>query len=153
MTVHAGAIARFEGGEWLAALVFGASGSGKSDLMLRALGAGWRLVSDDYSLVWASGGSLWAKAPPTISGRIEARGLGIECEPPLKVARVVLAAFCVDAVDRLPQERTVTIEQVVTPCIQLRALEASALWKLDRALSTRGAPTALTNESLGTSVA
>ena len=60
-----------------------ASGAGKSDLALRALQAGWRLVADDYALVWRSGEGLWARAPETIVGRIEARGLGVVPEPAL----------------------------------------------------------------------
>jgi len=151
MIVHAGAIARFDRGGWRAVLVFGESGSGKSDLALRALQAGWRLVSDDYSEVWSSGGALWARAPETIAGRIEARGLGIEGEPALGLARVCLAVICrTDEVERLPEPETVRVAEVATPCVRLNALHASALAKLDRALSTRGLVVPLADESLGT---
>ena len=61
MSVHATCIARRLGRGWAGVLLFGPSGAGKSDLALRALERGWRLVSDDYSTVWASGGGLYAR--------------------------------------------------------------------------------------------
>ena len=73
MMVHATVIAKWRDGVWRGVLLFGASGAGKSDLALRALEAGWRLVADDYALAWRSGDSLWARAPETIESRIEAR--------------------------------------------------------------------------------
>ena len=90
--IHATSIARRLQRGWLAVLLFGESGSGKSDLALRALDAGWRLISDDYTVVWPSGGKLWAQAPETIADRLEARGLGILYAPRLCVAKVALAA-------------------------------------------------------------
>jgi serine kinase of HPr protein (carbohydrate metabolism regulator) len=143
MIVHATAIARWRNGLWRAALLFGPSGSGKSDLALRALEAGWRLVADDYAVVWRSGEGLWAQAPETIADRIEARGLGVLPEPALGVAQAVLAVKCeVGEVERLPEPEVVHLADVALPCVRLRALDASALAKLERALSTRvlGAP-------------
>ena len=58
MMVHASVIAKWRAGRWLGVLLYGDSGSGKSDLALRALQAGWRLVADDYALAWRSGDSL-----------------------------------------------------------------------------------------------
>jgi hypothetical protein len=92
--VHATVIAKWRNGLWRGVLLFGASGAGKSDLALRALQAGWRLVADDYALAWRSGGSLWARAPETIVDRIEARGLGVVPEPTLGLAQAVLAVKC-----------------------------------------------------------
>ncbi|MBX7248581.1 MAG: serine kinase [Caulobacteraceae bacterium] len=136
--VHAGAVAKYCDGGWRCALIFGPSGAGKSDLALRALQAGWRLVSDDYSCVWPSGGSLWARAPEAIADRIEARGLGIEIEPALQFARACLAVVCDSSeVERLPAPETMALQGIDLPCIHLNPLEASALIKVDRALSTR----------------
>jgi serine kinase of HPr protein (carbohydrate metabolism regulator) len=136
--VHAGAVARYCDGGWRAALIFGPSGAGKSDLALRALQAGWRLVSDDYSCVWASGGWLWARAPEAIADRIEARGLGIEIEPALQYARACLVVVCDNIeVERMPGPESMTLEGIDLPCIHLNPLESSALIKVDRALSTR----------------
>lgn len=141
LIVHAGAVARWVNRSgWRAALIFGPSGAGKSDLALRALQAGWRLVSDDYSMVWDSDGELWVRAPDTIVDRIEARGLGIEMEPALNVARATLAVVCDGAeIERLPSPETMELQGVALPCIHLNPLEASALTKVDRALSTRRA--------------
>ena len=44
---HAGLIALYDAGGWKGVLIEGASGSGKSDLALRCLGRGFRLVADD----------------------------------------------------------------------------------------------------------
>ena len=66
-TLHASAVA-FEG---RAVLITGPSGSGKSDLALRLLDRGFRLVSDDQPVVKLDGERLVASAPPTIAGKLE----------------------------------------------------------------------------------
>jgi serine kinase of HPr protein (carbohydrate metabolism regulator) len=138
MMVHATAVARPYKGFWRGVLLFGVSGAGKSDLALRAIAAGWRLVSDDYTQVWRSGGGLWAKAPDNIMHRIEVRGLGILPEPAIGLAQVVLAVKCEQgAVERLPEPEVVPLDDVAIPCVRLRALDSSAMAKLERALSTR----------------
>ena len=63
MILHAGLIAGRIDGAWRGALVMGPSGSGKSDLMLRAIGLGLRLVADDRTLVWTSGSKAFGRAP------------------------------------------------------------------------------------------
>ncbi|MBC6981574.1 serine kinase [Caulobacter sp. 17J80-11] len=139
MIVHATSVARFTPAGWRAALLFGRSGAGKSDLALRAMAAGWRLVSDDYTRVWASGGVLWARAPETIEGLIEARAVGILTTVPLGLAPVACAVECeAEAPERLPEAEEIELETVNVPRFHLRAVEASALAKLDRALSTHG---------------
>lgn len=55
----------------------GASGSGKSDLALRLIDRGARLVADDVTLVSARGGRAWATGLARGRGLIEARGVGI----------------------------------------------------------------------------
>lgn len=138
MIVHATAIAKWRSGVWRAALLFGPSGSGKSDLALRAIHDGWRLVSDDYALVWPSGGGLYARAPETITNQIEARGLGVLPEPAICFAQAVLAVKCeTGEIERLPEPEVVHVAEVAIPCVRLRALDASAVAKLERALSTR----------------
>jgi HPr kinase/phosphorylase len=56
-----------------AALLLGTSGSGKSDLLLRLLHRGWQLVADDQVLVEAG----MARAPDSLAGMLEVRGLGL----------------------------------------------------------------------------
>ncbi len=58
-------------------LLTGVSDSGKSDLALRLIDRGAQLVSDDYTDLAVESGSLVARAPATIAGLIEVRGLGI----------------------------------------------------------------------------
>ena len=138
MIVHATAVARRIEKGWRAALLFGPSGAGKSDLALRALDNGWRLVADDYALVWLSGGRLYVRAPDRISDRIEARGLGLMPEPTLALAEAAIAVRCVaGVVERLPDPETMAIAGVSLPAFSLLALQTSALAKVDRALSTR----------------
>ena len=60
-----------------AVMIVGPSGSGKSDLALRLLDRGFRLVSDDQTIVRRDGGRLLASAPPSIAGKLEIRGIGI----------------------------------------------------------------------------
>jgi hypothetical protein len=59
-----------------AILIIGPSGSGKSDLALRLIDRGARLVSDDQTLVTLENGRLLASPPRTIQGLVEVRGLG-----------------------------------------------------------------------------
>lgn len=117
-------------------LLSGPPGVGKSDLALRLIGAGWRLVSDDYSHVFASRGRLYAVAPETIAGRIEVRGVGITPSRALGVTRVGLAvALSHDAVERLPEPETLVLDGVAAPLIRLDPREASAGEKVAAALA------------------
>jgi serine kinase of HPr protein (carbohydrate metabolism regulator) len=140
MIVHAGLLARRIAGDWRGALIRGASGSGKSDLALRALDTGWSLVADDRVLLWTSGGRLFGRAPDILAGLIEVRGLGVLPTSGRFFAEVRLAAECVEAseVERLPEGETVDLLGVDLPMIHLVPLEASAPAKLGRALSHLG---------------
>ena len=127
--IHATTVARRTAGRgWCGVLIQGPSGSGKSDLALRLIGSGWRLVADDYTHLWASGGGLYATSPTPIAGRIEARGLGIVTAPVLKTARVVLAIQCVaGAVERLPDDAVVAFAGLSIPVLALDTRHASAV--------------------------
>jgi serine kinase of HPr protein (carbohydrate metabolism regulator) len=110
---------------------------GKSDLALRATAAGWRLVADDRSLVFRSGASLFARAPKTIAGLVEARGLGVLPVRHLALTQVVLAIDCVEqanGLERVPEWDMVDVVGVCLPCVGLFAREASAVVKLGMAL-------------------
>lgn len=137
--IHAGTVARFHAGCWRGALILGESGAGKSDLALRALAAGWRLVADDYSLVWTSGGRLWARAPDAIRDRMEVRGLGVVPQAALALAPLCLAVRCEAAhPERMPEPEFLRLVGTDLPLVRLRPFEASAVARLDRALVTRG---------------
>ncbi len=58
-------------------LLRGPSGSGKSDLALRLIADGARLVADDQTELRGVGETLEMAAPAAIAGRLEVRGVGI----------------------------------------------------------------------------
>ncbi|WP_283771005.1 HPr kinase/phosphorylase [Roseococcus pinisoli] len=60
-----------------AVLILAPPGAGKSDLLLRLMGRGWSLVSDDQVVLKAVDGRLEASPPPALAGRMEVFGLGI----------------------------------------------------------------------------
>lgn len=140
-TVHGTAIAA--GGR--AALIRGASGSGKSDLALRCICQApvplipdtAALVSDDQVVVERIGGKLRVSAPVTIEGRMEVRGLGIVVVPNVSAAELVLVVDLVEpgAYDRFPDtpQRTAFLG-VDLPLLRLAAFEISTPLKLLLAL-------------------
>ena len=135
--VHGTAAACWRAGAgWRAVLITGPAGSGKSDLALRLIGRGWRLVADDYAHVVAAGGALYAVAPETIAGRIEARGVGIMpvcARGPTRLALIV--ELTDETPERLPEPETRTLEGIGLPLLRLRGREASAVEKVAAALA------------------
>lgn len=131
-----------------AALLLGASRSGKSDLALRAITGRFRhgdrdltadLVADDQVLVERRGPELIARAPATIAGRIEARGLGILTVPCLSEAPLRLAVELVEPalIERMPERRSHVVAgfaSLALPLIALSPFEVSAPVKLIMAL-------------------
>jgi HPr kinase/phosphorylase len=113
-TVHASAVA-WEG---RALLVRGKSGSGKSALSLALMAMGCDLVGDDRVTLQEEGGQLFAAPVPTITGLIEARGVGILHAAHVERARVVCVVN-LDHVetDRLPENRSITLLGCQLPLI------------------------------------
>jgi len=143
MILHAGLVAVRQGGAWRGALIEGPSGAGKSDLALRALEAGFRLVSDDRTIVWRSAARLFGRAPGPLAGLVELRGQGVLAEPVIAMAEIALAVVCAPPgadLDRTPAADTRLIDGVAIPRVTLIALEPSACAKLRRALAHLGAP-------------
>ena len=137
---HAGLIALYDRG-WRGVLIEGESGSGKSDLALRCLRLGFRLVADDRTALWVSQGRLFGRAPSPIAGLIEARGLGILPVEALRFAEVKLAVRCLepsDPLERLPDPAWRTLLGVALPRIAVRPMEASSPDKVIRALTLLG---------------
>jgi len=135
-TVHASCVAI--GGR--AVLLAGGSGLGKSDLALRLIDRGARLVSDDYTVLRAEQGRLIAAAPATIAGKLEVRGVGIVELAALEAAPVCLFADLEGVPERLPNPATVSLAGQDVPAVALAALEASAPIKLEQALIRFGLP-------------
>jgi serine kinase of HPr protein (carbohydrate metabolism regulator) len=130
-TIHAGCVAI--GGRGV--LLAGRSGSGKSDLALRLIDRGARLVSDDYTELSRERGKLVARAPARIAGKIEARGVGILELEPLPEAPVCLLVDLDGVPERLPEGAALRpLAGLDIPAVALAALEASAPIKVERAL-------------------
>jgi HPr kinase/phosphorylase len=113
-------------------LLRGRSGAGKSDLALRLLSGGGRLVADDYTCLACSHGSLRASAPESLSGLLEVRGLGIirvdaEADVPL-VAVVDLVPR--EAVERMPVAEKERLLGIDLPRFQIAAFDVSAVAKV-----------------------
>lgn len=136
-TVHATTVARYRQGGWRGVLLLGPSGAGKSDLALRFTGAGWRLVADDQTLVWTSGGRLYGAAPASLRGLIEARGVGLIAAPALTPSPLSLAVLLQSAPpERLPEPEDWTHLGLKLPLIRLDPTHASAVDKIAAALAT-----------------
>ena len=131
--VHAGLIARRLGGYWRGVLIEGPSGSGKSDLALRALSEGFRLVADDRVVLWRSGGRLYGRAPDPLKGALEVRGLDVVATPAMPLAQIVLVARS-GAPERIPEAQSVEMLGIAVPLIELDLRDRSAPAKLSRAL-------------------
>lgn len=83
-------------------LLLGKSGAGKSDLALRLIDDGARLVADDRVLLFLKNGTLNARAPDTIRGLLEIRGVGIVELPVRRQIQLALAVVLGSEGPRLP---------------------------------------------------
>ena len=134
-TVHASCVAI----SGRAVLIGGRSGRGKSDLALRLIDRGAKLVSDDYTFVRRSGETLLASAPDTIRDKIEVRGVGIlefPSDRDVPVALIVDLDLDPTRLPAAPEKRSVS--GIAVPVVGLSALEASAPIKVEAALRRFG---------------
>ncbi len=136
-TIHASCVAR----AGRALLISGPSGSGKSDLALRLIDRGAALVSDDYTVVTRDGDQLKARAPETIKGKIEVRGIGIVDMPCIIDVPVTLMIDLAQSPERFPEEgEERLIAGMLVPVMGLSPFEASAVIKAELALSQAAPP-------------
>jgi serine kinase of HPr protein (carbohydrate metabolism regulator) len=138
LNLHATTVALWWAGAWRGVLLRGPSGAGKSGLALKAREAGWRLVADDRTVAWASGGRLFCAAPAPLEGLVEARGVGIAPVATLPRAQAFLVVDLADGpedVERLPEPQTVELAGVRLPLVRLWAHDAAATAKLALAVS------------------
>ena len=114
-------------------LLLGRSGSGKSDLALRLIARGAKLVSDDRTELFVERGRLTARAPAAIKGMLEVRGLGVIALPSAAKARIALAVSLDGAGARLPRPEYYKSPfdlSAPVPLIRLAPFEASAPEKI-----------------------
>ena len=125
--LHATCVAVFGPRGWTGVLLTGASGAGKSDMAVRLIEAGARLIADDATIVWREGEALHAACPETIAGRIEVRGLGIVSAPSRPTARLGLVVACArEAPERLPEPMAWSREGVSLPSLSIDVRSPSA---------------------------
>ncbi|MCO5063801.1 MAG: HPr kinase/phosphorylase [Rhizobiaceae bacterium] len=109
--------------------VRGSSGSGKTELALELLararmyGLFARLVADDQLFASTGGGRLVLRAPETIAGLVEVRGLGprpIEWQERAVIDLVVTLIDPAEA-ERMPEPGSVVLHSVSLPELKLAA--------------------------------
>ena len=127
-TVHATTVAL----DGVAVLLRGPPGAGKSDLALRLIDQGARLVADDQTVLTRRGAAVLASAPPTIAGRLEVRGIGIVTLAP---AQDVAVGLVVDlapaqAIERLPEPENTALLGVSVALIRIDPGAVSAAAKV-----------------------
>lgn len=118
-------------------LLRGQPGAGKSDLALRLIDRGARLVADDRVELAVRRGRVLAWAPPALAGLMEVRGVGIVPVPRRKSVEIVLVVDLVgpERVERMPgsPDRCV-LAGLSLPRLRLAPFEATAPIKLRLAL-------------------
>jgi serine kinase of HPr protein (carbohydrate metabolism regulator) len=119
-----------------AVLLTGQSGSGKSDLALRLIDRGAKLISDDYTLCRTSDSGLTAHAAPRIAGQMEVRHIGIITTSFVENVPIALVVKLDDKPERMPSDnRHFDIMGRPVSEIALNAFEPSAPIKVELALA------------------
>ena len=120
-------------------VLLGPPGSGKSDLALRLVDGGARLVSDDRLAVARQGDLLIGRPPGPIAGLIEVRGLGIMRIDHCASSRLglVVALGGAEPPPRLPERMTYELLGVALPYFELDPHTPSACAKIRLALTAQ----------------
>jgi len=114
-------------------LIAGPSGSGKSDLAMRLIDRGARLVADDQVLVHVEDDVPILSAPDRLAGLIEVRGLGIVRWP--TVGHVALTLWVdLRQEDRMPEPQQRRVVGLLVPRISVDPRPASAPIKVEWAV-------------------
>ncbi|MEH6402879.1 MAG: HPr kinase/phosphatase C-terminal domain-containing protein [Sneathiella sp.] len=116
----------------------GPSGAGKSDLSLRLIDEGAELVSDDYVELYPQESHIIVKAPSSIQGLMEVRGLGLVKLPfrhkaPLSIVFDLVAQ---KNIDRLPaRDAFFFADGIGIPLLRIEGLAPSSPAKVRLALT------------------
>jgi serine kinase of HPr protein (carbohydrate metabolism regulator) len=118
-------------------IFMGPSGSGKSDLALRLIDQGAKLICDDYTQVTVEDEELLATQAPNISGLLEVRGAGLLNLPfasnvPLKLAVNLVQR---DKIERLPEPQFFDCLGQKLPLLSLHSFDPSTPAKIRLVLS------------------
>ena len=119
-----------------AILLRGEPGSGKSDLALRLIHEGAKLISDDRVELTYKNRQLYAGSPGNINGIIEVRGVGlleVGCTGPKPVQLVVDLALGLE-IERLPEPQFDVLLRRKVRVIQIDPFSVSATAKIRYAL-------------------
>jgi HPr kinase/phosphorylase len=116
-------------------LLLGPSGSAKSDLALRLIDGGAKLVADDRTILFAAKGALHARAPASIAGLLEIRGVGIVKLPVRTRVKMALVVRLGREGARLPEPVFYEFLKTQTPQITLDARFASTPARIRAALA------------------
>lgn len=110
-------------------LLRGAPGAGKSDLALRLIEEGAKLVADDRVRLRRHGGRVMASAPETITGLLEVTGVGLARIAPARFAPETPLALLCDlggVAERLPAPEFESVLGVRLPRLRLDPFAPSA---------------------------
>ena len=114
--------------EGLGVIFRGPTGIGKSDLSLRLIDNGAKLISDDITELAIENETLIARAPKTIRHLLEVRGIGV-----LKIGGaqqvklgVVIDLVTPEQIERRPENQSVKILGKNVPLFRIFPLEASS---------------------------
>ncbi|WP_295491266.1 HPr kinase/phosphorylase [Sphingorhabdus sp. EL138] len=138
-------------------LLLGPSGSGKSDLALRLIDRGAKLICDDILNIENGYGLPQLTIAPNIAGKIEVRGIGICPIDFVQSAPLRLVVQLAQDVERMPPEhQSMTIARFSVPMFKLDPFQASSALKvewalrsvIDAALHPVANPIAASNESV-----
>jgi HPr kinase/phosphorylase len=117
-------------------LLRGNSGRGKSDLAFRLIAAGSVLIGDDQVELTLRQDKVIVSAAENIKGLLEVRGVGLARFPVAMPAPLGLVIDLVprEEVPRLPEKETVDILGIAVTRLKLHAFDASAPFKIIKAI-------------------
>ena len=104
-------------------LILGQSGSGKSQLALALITHGAKLISDDQVILINTESEIILSAPKSISGKIEARFVGILKMPVLIAPLYLVIDLDQKELDRLPKKKFVTYFDKKIPALNVNGIK------------------------------